>query len=132
LVDELDAIRKQKIDEMVAKQSTGDFHEHPIKVTDADFGEITKKYPLVLVDFWAEWCGPCKMIAPVIDELSKEYSGKVVFAKVNVDENITTPMQFNAMSIPTLVLLKDGKEVNRIIGAVPKEYLDALIKPHLS
>lgn len=130
-MDELEAIRKQKALEMLSKGSTGQMPEAPIKVTDSDFGEIIRKYPMVLVDFWAQWCGPCKMIAPVVEELAKEYSGKVVFAKLNVDENKTTPMQFNTMSIPTLVLFKDGREVDRIIGAVPKQYLKDLIKPHL-
>jgi thioredoxin 1 len=130
-VDELEAIRKQKVEEMVAKGSAEEMPENPIKVTDSDFNETVNKYPMVLVDFWAQWCAPCRMIAPVIDQLAKDYAGKVVFAKVNVDENRMTPTQFNAMSIPTLVLLKDGKEVDRIIGAVPKEYLEALIKPHL-
>jgi thioredoxin 1 len=127
-VDELDAIRKQKAEDWVSKGNTPD---GPIAITDADFGEAVNKYPLVLVDFWAEWCGPCRMIAPVIEELSKEYRGRVVFGKVNVDENKETPMLFNAMSIPTLVLLKDGKEVDRLIGAVPKQYLEELIKPHI-
>lgn len=127
-MDELDAIRKQKAKDWV---SIGNTPEGPIAITDADFGETVSKYPLVLVDFWAEWCAPCRMIAPVIEELATEYSGRVVFGKVNVDENKKTPMLFNAMSIPTLVLLKDGKEVDRLIGAVPKQYLEELIKPHL-
>jgi thioredoxin 1 len=131
-LDELEAIRKQKIDEILTKGNAGDAPDSPIKVTDSTFNETINKHPLVLVDFWAEWCGPCRMVAPVVEELAKDYSGRVVFGKLNVDENKTTPMQFNTMSIPTLVLFKEGKEVDRIIGAVPKQHLEALIKPHMS
>jgi len=91
-------------------------------VTDATFRTEVLESPLpVLVDFWAPWCGPCKMMAPVVDELALEYEGKVKIMKVNVDENPETPSQFNIMSIPTFILFKGGKPVSSFIGAKPKE-----------
>ncbi|ODS43095.1 MAG: thioredoxin [Candidatus Altiarchaeales archaeon IMC4] len=95
----------------------------PIKLTDGDFAAAVKKYPLIVVDFWAAWCGPCKMVAPVIDELSKELSGKVVFGKVNIDEDREIAGQLGIMSIPTLVVFKGGVAVDKIVGALPKEQL---------
>ena len=93
----------------------------PIQVSDADFDERVLKADLpVLVDFWAEWCGPCKMIAPIVEELSEEYAGKLEFAKLDVDSNPTTAMAYGVRSIPTLLIFKGGKPVDQIIGAVPK------------
>lgn len=93
----------------------------PIHVTDADFDEKVLKSDLpILVDFWAEWCGPCKMIAPIVEELSDEYAGQFDFAKLDVDTNPTTAMAYSVRSIPTLLIFKGGKVVDQIIGAVPK------------
>ncbi|MFA4815195.1 MAG: thioredoxin [Candidatus Gracilibacteria bacterium] len=102
-------------------------------VTDKNFAEevLQSKVP-VLVDFFAEWCGPCKMIAPLVEELAGEYEGKAKVVKVNVDESMGTAQTYGVMSIPTLIFFKDGKEVDRNVGAVPKdamaERLDSLIK----
>ncbi len=91
-------------------------------VTDATFQADVLQSPLpVLVDFWAPWCGPCKMMGPIIDELATEYEGKAKIVKLNVDENPETPGQFNVMSIPTFVMFKEGKPVATFIGAKPKE-----------
>lgn len=105
--------------------------DHPITVTDETFAEVIKKYPLVLVDFWAVWCHPCKMVAPTIEAVAKENAGKLVCAKLNTDENPKTSAAFRIMSIPTLMLFKDGKHVDTIIGAVPKSTIDERIKPHI-
>ena len=93
--------------------------------------EVLKSATPVLVDFWAEWCGPCKMIAPVIDQLAMELQGKIKMTKVNVDEVPQLAGQFNVMSIPTLLIFKDGKAVDQIVGALPKDRLLAKLSPHL-
>jgi len=90
-------------------------------LSDSTFqSEVLEAEGLVLVDFWAPWCGPCKMIGPVIEELSAEYRGRVKICKLDVDENNETAGSYGIMSIPTMVLFKDGKEVNRLVGFVPK------------
>ncbi|MCH7482290.1 MAG: thioredoxin [Chloroflexi bacterium] len=105
----------------------------PIHVTDAEFQEIVldSKTP-VFVDFWAEWCGPCHMIAPVVEELAEEYDGKFSFTKVDVDANPKTAMQFGIRSIPTMLLFKDGQVADQVIGAVPKAMLKSKIDKVLS
>ena len=106
--------------------------EAAVKITDENFeDEVTNSNIPVLVDFWAAWCGPCKMLAPVIEELAKEYTGKVKIAKMNVDENMETPNNFSVRSIPTLILFKDGNELDRMVGIVPKSTLEEMIKKAL-
>jgi thioredoxin 1 len=97
---------------------------HPVEITDATFEEeVVKSDTPVVVDFWAEWCGPCKMIAPLVEELAGEYDGKVKFTKLDVDSNPQTPMQFGVRGIPTLLIFNDGKPVGQVVGAVPKNML---------
>lgn len=103
-----------------------------IEITDANFNEILNTDKPVLVDFWAEWCGPCKMIGPVVKELASEYEGRAVIGKVNVDENPATAAQFGIRSIPTLLVFKGGEIVDKQIGAVPKAVLAGKLDAQLS
>jgi thioredoxin 1 len=96
----------------------------PVDIQDAKFDELVLKSKMpVLVDFWAPWCGPCRMVAPIVEELSKEYEGKVTFYKVNTDENQATARQYGIMSIPSLIVFKNGKPVSNIVGYRPKAEL---------
>ncbi|SEJ28642.1 thioredoxin [Deinococcus reticulitermitis] len=103
----------------------------PVELTDSNFSsEIAQG--LTLVDFWAPWCGPCRIIAPVIEELAGQYEGRVKIGKVNVDENPATSGQFRVMSIPTMILFKDGQPVEGMVGAQPKRAFETLLDKHLS
>lgn len=103
-----------------------------LHINDADFEtEVLKSDVPVLLDFWAPWCGPCKMIAPVLDELAPEFAGRVKIAKMNVDDNQATPAQFGVRSIPTLLLIKNGEVVATQVGALPKSQLANFINQHI-
>lgn len=105
----------------------------PVEVTDSNFqNEVLNSPTPVLIDFWAEWCGPCKMIAPLVEELAKEYDGKLKVGKVDVDSNQQVSMQFGIRSIPTLLIFKQGKVVDQLVGAVPKRMLVEKITKHLN
>jgi thioredoxin 1 len=100
-------------------------------VTDETFeSEIEKHVGLAVVDFWATWCGPCRMIAPILEQLATEYAGKVKVAKLDVDTNIRTATRFNVRSIPLLLFFKDGKVVDQIVGAVPKMHIETKLQQH--
>jgi len=103
-----------------------------LHINDADFESIVVNSDIpALLDFWAPWCGPCKMIAPVLDELAPEFAGKVKIVKMNVDDNQTTPAQFGVRSIPTLLLIKNGQVVATQVGALPKTQLANFINQHI-
>ena len=102
-------------------------------VTDADFeAEIEKHDGLALVDFWATWCGPCRMVGPIEDQLAVEYAGKAKVAKMEVDANIRTSTRYNVRSIPTILFFKGGKVVDMVVGAMPKATIEAKIQQHVN
>jgi len=103
----------------------------PFHVTDASFDETVKNNKVVLVDFWAGWCGPCRALAPTIEELANEYAGKAIVGKIDVDENPKTAECFQVFSIPTLIVFKDGCEVERLVGLCAKSRISDLLQKHL-
>ncbi len=103
-----------------------------VELNDANFDETLKSDKPVLVDFWAEWCGPCKMIGPLVEELAADYEGKAVIAKLNVDENPLVTARFGVRSIPTLLVFKNGQVVDKQIGAVPKSVLSQKIEAQVA
>ena len=125
--DDLKQLKERKLTEFKARKEMSKL----VHVTDADFSETVKKHPVALIDFWAEWCGPCRALAPTIEELHKEYAGKVFIGKLDVDENPQTAEGFQVLSIPTLIVMKNGQEVDRIVGCVPKKSIEAVLKKHL-
>ena len=132
--DELEAIKHKKLAELQKEAATKAMMSSitdPIVLTDSNFASEVTKYPIMLVDFWAPWCGPCKMVSPIIEQLSREYSGRVAFGKVNVDENQRIAASFGIQSIPTLMIFKGGKAVDVIIGAMPKAQIEMKLKQQL-
>jgi thioredoxin 1 len=133
---ELQSIKERKLVEMMRKtrarlQSAEKQEGKPIILSDATFSSEISKYPVLVVDFWAAWCGPCRMVAPIIEQLAKEYSGRAAFGKLNVDENPLTSSEFQVESIPTLLIFRDGEPVDGIIGAAPKHQIESKLKAHL-
>ncbi|MCS7135511.1 MAG: thioredoxin [Nitrososphaerota archaeon] len=135
--DELERIKQRKLAELMKKtlKTEDSFATHPpyepVTLTDKNFDNFILNNKLAVVDFWAEWCAPCRMLAPVIKDLAKEYAGKIAFGKLNVDENPTTATKFGIMSIPTLIIFKDGQPVDMIIGAVPKNQIKARLNRYI-
>ena len=126
---ELEPMRHKKLAELGEKKQEVD--NKPVHITDSSFKEITSKHTLALVDFWAAWCGPCQSLAPTIEELAKEYAGKILVGKLNVDENPQTAECFQVFSIPTMLIMKNGEEIDRIVGCVQKKHIEAALRKHL-
>ena len=132
---EIERIKAKKMREMEARMKSKkegkkgeQLIDHPLTLDDSSFIPTVRKYPLVVVDCWAPWCAPCRMVAPIIDELAREYAGKVVFGKLNVDENPRIASEFAIMAIPTMFIFKNGEPVDVIQGALPKPYLEAKLR----
>jgi len=114
----------------IAKKELKTMSTEPFHVTDANFEETIKKNNVVFIDFWAGWCGPCRALAPIIQELAKEYCGKVLVGKLDVDENPSTAERFQVFSIPTMILFKNGLEAERLVGLCAKNKITDLIQKH--
>ncbi len=131
--NEVEQIKIRKIQSMIedAKKCQKPIAKQPIVLTDNNFSASVEANKLLVADFWAPWCGPCRMVGPIIEALSAEYTGKAAFGKMNVDENQVVPSSFGIMSIPTIIIFNHGKEVERLVGAYPKAHIEAMIKRHL-
>lgn len=133
--EELERIKMRKMAEMLsgrtAERKTNEPMVGPIELNDTNFDSFIRENDLSLVDFWAEWCAPCRAIAPTIKEIAHEYAGKVAVGKLNVDENPQTTMRFGIMSIPTLMIFKRGRVVDTIVGAVPKRAIVSRLSSYL-
>ena len=131
--DELNDIMTKKMNDLARGSNIGSNNANavvianPITLTDANFAQSVNKYPLLVVDFWAPWCGPCRMVSPVIEQLAGELAGKVVFGKVNVDENPRIANTFGIRSIPTIAIFKNGKNVDGLVGATSKSQMQTKI-----
>lgn len=123
--------RMKKLQQIMNEKELLKNIKYPLNLDDSNFFQTISKFPLLLVDFWAPWCGPCRMMSPLIDQIGKEYMGKLVVVKVNVDENPTISRQFGISSIPTLILFKKGQAVNKIIGSVSKNKIDEMVSIHM-
>jgi thioredoxin 1 len=136
-MDELERIKQKRLREMMrgagskADDSADGWPTMPIELADGTFNEVIRKYPLVVVDCWAEWCAPCRMVGPVVEELARDYRGRIVFGKLNVDSNGRTAQQYGIMSIPTLLVFKNGQLANRVVGAMPRDMLEPQITMYL-
>lgn len=124
-MNELEEIKKRKLKEMIERSQ---YPDSPIEVNGKNFDSMVSKYSLLIIDCGADWCAPCRMIDPIIDKLAKEYKGKIVFGKLDVGVNKAIAIKFGVMGIPTLLVFRKGKLVDRIVGFRPKESLDSMLK----
>lgn len=133
--DELERIKARKLSEIMAKKYSGGEEKMShgyVELNDQTFDSfVSTADKLLVVDFWASWCGPCMVMAPIFEQLAKKYEGKVIMAKVNVDENLEVPQRLGIYGIPTFVFFKNGKEVARVVGAVGASGLEAEIKKYM-
>ncbi|WP_342304112.1 thioredoxin [Methanolobus sp. ZRKC5] len=130
-MDELESIRQKRMQDLQRSLEKNQYPSGPVTIADATFDEFVSKYPLVLVDCWAPWCGPCRTISPVLDELATEMQGKLVIGKLNVDEDKMTAVKFGITSIPAMLIFKEGKYVDKLIGAVPKQNITQKLQPYM-
>lgn len=135
-MDELDEIKKRKMEKMMSDMKKSvepsvQFPDKPVVITDETMDAAAAQYPVFILDCWAEWCGPCRTIGPIIEELAREMKGKVVFGKLNVDQNMQTANKHRISAIPTMLVFKNGNLVDKIIGAYPKATLAGKIQKYL-
>ena len=135
-MDELDEIKRKKMEKMMKDMNKPtapsiELPDKPVIVTDATIESMASAYPLFILDCWAEWCGPCRMIGPIIEQLAAEMKGQAVFGKLNVDQNMQTANKYRISAIPTLMIFKDGKLIDKLVGAYPKPALEAKLQKYL-
>lgn len=136
--EELERIRQKKLRQLMEKTTRirkktrkESAPNKPVELTDASFTRAVQNHSLVVVDCWAPWCGPCRYVSPIIEEIARDYAGKIFFGKLNVDENRMVATQYNIMSIPTLLVFKNGRLVDQIVGAMPRGMLEPKITRYL-
>lgn len=129
--EEIERLKRKKMKEIMEREKGPEFPDSPLTLTDSNFQDVINKYPLVVADFWAEWCAPCKAMKPILEELAEKYSGKIVFGKLNIDQNPRTPRRFQVSGIPTLIVLENGEPVDRIVGIAPKQRLERRLREQL-
>lgn len=131
--NELNHILARKKNELIAKtqEKSSSNIASPIILTDSNFNQTVEKYPLIVVDFWAPWCGPCRMVSPILEQLASELAGKVVFGKLNVDENPRIASTFGIRSIPTISIFRNGRAIDGFVGAASKSQMQSKIMAHL-
>ena len=130
--DELERIKIRKLAEMMVRTTKMSGPIGPVVLSDSDFDEFVSAHPVALVDFWAEWCGPCRIIGPVVDQLARDYAGRLAVGKLNVDHNPRTSSRFGVTSIPRLLIFKNGRLADGIVGAVPRNMIESRLAKHLS
>ena len=138
--EEIEKIERKKLGELMRRKYAAEVKPQPISnlpvgivaLSDITFAQTTEKYPLTVVDFWAPWCAPCRIVSPVIEQLARDYAGRVAFGKLNVDENPVTASTYQVQGIPTIMLFSRGRAVDAIVGAVPKSVIESIIRAHLS
>ena len=139
---QLERIKLKKLREMLRRTASKEKPESsqeqeksapnkPVDLTDATFKEAVENHALVVIDCWAPWCGPCRYVSPIIEEIARDYVGKIFFGKLNVDENRRVAVQYGIMSIPTLLIFKNGRLVDQVIGAMPRRMLEPKITRYL-
>jgi thioredoxin 1 len=128
-MDDLEAIRKKRLQELQRSLEARQYPAEPVVVTDTGFNQFISQYPLVVIDCWAQWCAPCRMLSPTIDQLASELQGKIVFGKLDTDHNPITAQNMGISSIPTLLVFRQGNLVDRVSGALPKQSLLQRLRP---
>ena len=137
-MDDLQEIRNKKMEQLKKIYMNGgkknmdeNMPDTPLNISDSNIDSTVSKYPVIVIDCWAPWCGPCRMVEPVVEELARQMKGKVVFGRLNVDENPATSMKYGIMSIPSLLMFKNGQLIDTFVGAMPEPILKAKITSHL-
>ncbi len=126
-IDDEEFIKQKMLKQLISQKSSVQSHDEPVVLTDETFNDFISKNENVVVDCWAEWCQPCRLISPIVEELAGKYAGKIWFGKLNVDENQGTAMEYSIMGIPTLLIFKNGSLVDQIVGAMPKRLIEAKV-----